>query len=117
MSGYKKPIKRKNGSHPEIWIDGNGDFHYSVPALLDVFGLPHDEEHQRQVEGILERFLMDNFPTASIIHLYHCPGCGVTGKEPHGESCPYIRRMGDEPAPRMALPENNGKHQQNNGAK
>lgn len=94
MSGYKKPIKRMTGSLPGIWMDSDG-IHYSIPHLLDVFGWPHDEESQRQVEGILERFLMDNFPTAPIIHLYHCPDCGVTGKEPHRKSCSYIRRMGE----------------------
>ena len=116
MSGHKKPIERKTGSRPGIWMDGDG-IHYSIPDLLAVFGWPHDEEHQRQVEGILCEFLAENFPTAPIIHLHQCPDCGVSGKAPHVESCPYIGRKGDQSAPRMALPENNGKQQQNNGAK
>ncbi len=94
MSRYKKPSERKTGSRPGIWMDGNGDFHYSVPALLDALELPQDEEHQRLVEGILERFLVENFPTAPTIHFDHCPECGVTGKEPHGKSCRYIKMGG-----------------------
>jgi len=109
VSGYKKPIERKNGSHPGIWMDDDG-IHYSIPDLLDVFGWSHDEEHQRWVENALCRFLAENFPTAPIVYLHHCPHCGVSGKVPHGESCPYN-------TPKMTLQENNGKQQQNNGAK
>ncbi len=116
MSGYKKPSERKTGSRPGIWMDGDG-IHYSIPDLLAVFGWPHDEEHQLRVENILCRFLAENFPTAPITHRHHCPYCGVSGRVPHGESCPYIHRKGDQPTPSMALPKNNGKQQKNNGAK
>lgn len=95
MSGHKKPTQM--GSVCGVWMDGNGNFHFSIPDILDAFQLPHNKERERKVEDAICRVLAERFPGARVAYLDHCPHCGVSGWAPHAGRCPYTRWRVDQP--------------------
>jgi hypothetical protein len=47
---------------PGIWVDANGDTHYSIPELLQLVGLPDTPEHRAKVKQMIQGLFQQNAP-------------------------------------------------------
>lgn len=51
-----------------IWIDADGELHFSVPDLLDAFDLPNTPWNRHRIIRLIIRAFHDQFPDISAIH-------------------------------------------------
>jgi len=52
---------------PGIWLDGDGDLHFSVPELLALVELPDTPDNREVVYQLVEDLLRGAHPTATIV--------------------------------------------------
>jgi hypothetical protein len=51
---------------PGLWIDQNGDLHFSIPELLDLYELPHTKENFDRMRGLCAEIVREKHPEAII---------------------------------------------------
>ena len=77
-------LKEKQRIAPGIWIDENDNPHISIHELLDLFGWPHDAEHEAGARRCIDQLIREAGMTP--IHTVTCPNCGATGTD-HSAVC------------------------------
>lgn len=65
MSAPENTLQRRIA--PGIWIDANGDPHWSIPELLELADLPDTPETRVAVVQMLKELLQEHHPWAKII--------------------------------------------------
>ena len=51
-----------------MWIDADGNLHFSIPDMLDSFGLPHTEENWNAMKQIAMEIVKKESPNTPIIY-------------------------------------------------
>lgn len=52
---------------PGIWLDDEGNAHFSVPELLDLVGLPHTQENFEKLAQLIESLAREKWPLVQIV--------------------------------------------------
>jgi hypothetical protein len=67
-SGFmnEKANQMKERVAPGIWIDQNGDLHFSIPELLDLYDLPHTKENFDRMKQVCAQVVRQRHPKAII---------------------------------------------------
>jgi hypothetical protein len=52
---------------PGIWLDNQGDIHFSVPELLQLFGWPNDATHRQLVVETIRGIVAREYPNTPIV--------------------------------------------------
>ena len=65
MSANHDKLKIQHG--PGIWEDVEGGLHFSIPELLDAFGIADTPENRTEMERVAREVVLEHNPNAQII--------------------------------------------------
>jgi hypothetical protein len=94
MSEARNQLKRRIA--PGIWEDVAGAIHFSIPELMEHFGLPPTQKNRQWATQICREILL-GYPGVELIERKGlCPACGgmlrltEPNEQQKGELCCYI---------------------------
>ena len=80
--GFKRWIRE-----PGLWEDEDGNPHWSLPNLLDEYGLEQTDENLEKMRQIVEEMVAESGAKKIVVNR-ECPFCAAGIRERHKPGCP-----------------------------